>query len=309
MAPDVSIIIVSWNAKAYLKECLESLMEQAPADAWEVIVVDNNSADGSPEMAAREFPRTKVIRTGANLGFARGNNIGVRASSGRYLCFINSDVHVMPGCVEKLVAFMEEHPSVGMAGPQILNKDRTVQPSCRTFPTLLGSVGQAFALDAILPARIASDGFFSCDARIPYHEVEVLSGCFWIVRRAALDEVGLLDETFFMYSEDIDWCKRFWKHGWKIAHCTQAQAIHYGAASSSNAPIRFFLEMQKARLLYWRKHYGRAGSVAGSAVMLMHQLLRIPPRILMFCLAPSSREGNSFKIRRSTACIKWLLHI
>jgi hypothetical protein len=144
---DVSIVIVSWNARDYLVKCLRSIEETRGTLTLEVIVVDNASSDGSPEAVAGQFPWVQLIQTGANLGFARGNNVGIVRSTGRYVYLINSDVVLLKGCLQGLVEFMDAHPAVGLAGPRILNADRTFQISMRRSPSLWANWGQAFFLD------------------------------------------------------------------------------------------------------------------------------------------------------------------
>ena len=133
--PEISVIIVSWNASGYLEKCLESL-SSGIARSYEVIVVDNDSNDGSPLMVMHRFPWAKLIQTGANLGFAKGNNIGIENSRGKYLALINSDAIALPGCLDALSQFLDDHPDVGMVGPRVMNGDRSLQSSCRRFPTL-----------------------------------------------------------------------------------------------------------------------------------------------------------------------------
>lgn len=147
----ISVVIVSWNAKAYLLECLESVLRQYPADQLEVIVVDNASSDGSPDAVRDKYPAVKLICNTSNDGFAKGNNIGIRASSGEYLFLVNSDVVVSDGCFEKLVCYMDDHPDVGMSGPKIFSADGSVQRTCMGFPSLWNTLCRALALDALFP--------------------------------------------------------------------------------------------------------------------------------------------------------------
>jgi GT2 family glycosyltransferase len=305
---DVSIIIVSWNAKQYLLDCLNSIVDTADECSQEIIVVDNASSDGSPDAVASLFPEVTLIRNKENLGFARANNIAIRTSSGRYVCLINSDVVVLDGCIEGLVKCMDSNPTVGMAGPRILNQDRSLQVTCRHFPSIWNNLCQAIGLNKVFPRY----GFFSeplmryC-AHDSVRSVDVLSGCFWMVRREALDEVGLLDERFFFYGEDIDWCRRFHKAEWDILFYSETEAIHFGGASSDNSPIRFYLEMQKADLQYWRKHHGRTGQAGYAMIIVFRHLLRVPFSALQYILSPKGKELALFKLRRNLACIRWVL--
>lgn len=294
---DVSVIIVSWNAKKHLVDCLNSL-----GNGREIIVVDNGSSEGSPEVVEKEFPQVKLIRNAENLGFARANNIGIRASTGRYVCLINSDVVVLNDCIESLVKFMDSNSPVGMAGPRILNPDRTLQVSCRHFPSIWNNLCQALGLNYVFPkSAFFSEPFMKYWAHDEIRKVDVLSGCFLMIRREAIDEVGLLDENFFIYGEDIDWCRRFHKSGWDVMLYPEAQAIHIGGASSSNAPIRFYLETQKADLQYWRKHHGVLGRFAYTFIILLRQILRAIHGAIWYVISPSERKSTSLKLKRSLA--------
>lgn len=305
---DVSFIIVSWNAKDYLLKCLESIHETVRTQSFEIIVVDNDSSDGSPESVASQYPETILIETGANLGFARANNVGLQASKGRYLCLLNSDTELMPNTIQILSDYMDKTPSVGMAAPRILNSDGSLQPTCSRFPELLRCLCSAIGLSRIFPnsALFGQQLITSWD----YNEerfVDVLLGCFWFVRREAFNEVGPLDETFFMYGEDIDWCKSFHKKNWKLALYPEAEAIHYGGASSQNAPLQFYLALQGAHLTYWRKHHGSVSTLLRVLILLMHQSVRILGRLLIYPLFPANRTENAAKIRRSLMCVLWLI--
>jgi len=306
---DVSIIIVNWNTKQHLLNCLDSL-SNSDRYTQEIIVVDNASSDGSVDTVISRFPTIKVIENKENIGFAKANNIGIRQSIGRYVCLINSDIIVLDDCIKNLMTFMDENSNIGMAGPRILNPDHTCQVSCRHFPTLWNNLCQALGLNYLFPkSAFFSDWLMNYWPHDSIRSVDALSGCFLMVRREAMNEVGLLDEDFFIYGEDIDWCRRFHQAGWDVVFFPNAKAIHVGAASSANAPIKFYIEMQKADLQYWRKHHGRVGQVIYSMIIILRQALRIIHGAFQYIIHPSQRKTNSFKLKRSLACIRWVLHI
>ena len=295
---DLSIIIVSWNAKKYLVECLQSIRATAQGLAYEVVVVDNASSDGSPEAVKQDFPGVWLIETGANLGFARANNLGVGRARGRYCAFVNSDVVVLPGCFQALLAFMDAHPEVGLAGPRLLNSDRTFQPSCRAFPTLGRHLARALFLN-----RSLADASYQGNTARP---VEVLAGSFWIARREAVEAVGKLDEQFFFYAEDLDWCRRFRQGGWSVVFFPGAQSIHYGGGSSSGEPTRFSLEWQKASLQLWRKHYGRVITAAYLVITLLHNLLRLGLYVGVRCTRPGKKALANQKVEQHWKAVQWV---
>jgi hypothetical protein len=304
----VSVIIVNWNAREYLLQCLASLTPAACRHAMEIIVVDNDSSDGSPEAVEAQFPHVQLVRSGANLGFARGNNLGVARSRGRYLAFVNSDVKVLPNCLTTLVDYCDQHPDVGVAGPRVIGGDGKLQRSCRGFPTVWNMFCRALALDAMFPRVKMFSGYeLGYWPQETLRSVEVLSGCFWLVRREALEKVGLLDEAFFMYGEDVDWCKRFWDGGWKLMFVPAAGAIHYGGASSANAPVRFYIERQRADLQYWRKHHGWLAVSCYFLISCGHLALRSLGYTFALGFARRKREAYAYKVRRSLACLRWMV--
>jgi hypothetical protein len=304
----ISVIVVSWNARNYLRNCLASIRESGGPLVGEVIVVDNASTDGSPDMVADEFPEAALIRSSKNLGFAGGNNLGLKHASHSYLALINSDVILHPECFQKLMAFLEDHSDVGLVGPRILGGDGRLQRTCRRLPTLWNTTCRVLALDNVLSR---SPLFSGREMRHWNHdneaEVEVLSGCFWMARRKAVEEVGGLDERFFFYAEDVDWCKRFLGKGWKVAFVPQATATHFGGVSSANAPLRYSIEMLRANLAYWRKHRGIPGQVAFYLLSVVHHALRLTVRGLKRVAGNDPGGETAYKIKRSQTCLRWLL--
>ena len=253
------------------------------------------------------FPHVRILRNQANLGFARANNLGIAASTGQYVCLINSDVKVLPDCVNRLVDYCKQNPQAGMVGPRVIGGDGKLQRSCRGFPTIWNMFCRALALDTLFRKWKLFSGYtLSFWPQDCLRRVDVLSGCFWLIRRSALDEVGLLDEAFFMYAEDIDWCKRFWLSGWQVVFLPSAEAIHYGGASSSNAPVRFFIEKQRADLQYWRKHHGRVAMWGYFLIACLHLSTRAAGYGLAMALRKGRAETNRYKLKRSIACLGWM---
>jgi GT2 family glycosyltransferase len=302
----ISVIIVSWNAKAFLLKCIQSVLAQRFPGPVEIIVVDNASSDGSPEAVRESFPMVKLICNKDNQGFAKANNIGIRASTGDYLFLINSDVEVSPGCFATMIHEMEQHRNIGILGPKIVGSDGRVQRSCMGYPSLWNEFSRALALDSIFPKSKLFGGqlltFWRHDER---RCVGVINGCFWMLRRSAVEEVGLLDERFFIYGEDVDWCKRFNDSDWKVVFFPEAEALHYGGASSSNAPVRFYLEMQRAQHQYWIKHHSRLASDTFLLINLLHHTVRLVGETVIYPFRRRKGIASTHKIVRSVASIKW----
>jgi GT2 family glycosyltransferase len=305
---DISAVILSWNGRQYLETCLMSL-EQAKGDCClEVIVVDNASSDGSAEMVRCKFPGVKLIQNQENLGFAGGNNIGIKASSGRYVCLINSDIKLLKGCLQGLLNYMEQNPNIGILGPKILNADLTHQSSCRSFPGLWNNFCSAVGLaSAFTQVRVFSGEhmfYFQGDSVV---DVDVLVGCFWFVRREAMNQFGLLDEDFFMYAEDVDWCKRCWRTGWRVVFFPGAQVIHYwGGSSIKQDPVWVALTQQRSILHYWEKHHGVVARLGISCVLFLHKLIRLTGASITSArwLNPEQRIDCRTRVRVITACLK-----
>jgi hypothetical protein len=306
-APDVSIVVVSWNAKRYVLECLESLYAHPSSRTTEIIVVDNDSSDGTPEAIRAKFPRVTLIQNEANMGFAKGNNIGMAAAKGRYLCLVNSDVVVPADCIDTILNYLHRNPRVGLLGPKMLAPDGSIGQSVKNLPTVWNTFCVALGLHSLFPHSRLVGGFeprsFSYSTSA---DVEVVSGWFWVARLEAIAEVGGLDERFFMYGEDIDWCRRFRQAGWRVVYCADAEALHYGAASSARTPARFYTEMYRANLQYFRKHHAKASALAYRAVIWLHQAVRVTSYALLFFLRPGRRSDSAFKVKRSWSCLAWI---
>jgi len=302
---DVSVIIVSWNARRHLEECLASVYESSAPVAPEVIVVDNASTDGSPEMVGKHFPEVRLLRCRENLGFAVANNIGIRQSHGRYIALVNSDVKILGRCLDTLVAFMDQHPKVGLVGPRILNTDMTLQSSCRRFPNPWNNLCAASGLARLSGPHPLFSGehmlYFRHDEVRP---VDVLVGCFWVMRREALDRVGPLDERFYIYAEDVDWCRRCWNAKWEIMFCPDAQAIHHSGGSSVNDPVRFAVEQHRALLRYWRKHHGILGRLYMVILLGFGQLLRYLSAFVSTIVRRSAASDSRLRMRKASACLR-----
>lgn len=305
---DISIVIVAWNAKRYLELCLESLLTAPTRRSMETIVVDNASSDGTSEMIATRFPWVKLIKSQDNLGFSRGNNVGIRQAQGRYVALVNPDVIVLPGCLDALADFLDQSPKVGNVGPRVLNPDMTLQSTCRRFPTLWNNFCSAMGLGA----RFANSRLFAGEHMFYFpHDrtqaVDVLVGCFSFIRRQTFHDVGLLDEGLFMYGDDVDWCRRSWKAGWQVVFYPGARAIHDRGKITAPFPVRFALAQQRSVLYYWDKHHGFGGRLGIRVIMVFHHLIRCAAGIGKAVAQPRATAENSVKTKVSRACLRELL--
>ena len=305
---DISIIVVTWNCKRYVEECLTSLSNGLEDFATEIIVIDNASTDGTREMIQNQFPNVRFIETGINLGFARGNNVGMRLALGRYVCLINPDVNVPSDCVPKMYEFMERHTDVGLLGPKMLGTRGEARRSGMRFPSVWNAFLRAVALDSLFKGTGLFGGWLMSDFDFnTTRDIDILNGWFWMARREALDKVGFLDERFFMYGEDLDWSKRYHLAGWRVVFFADASALHYGGASSANSPVRFYIEMQRANLQYWEKHHGRLSYPFFWLALSLNHVTRTVGYSLLYVAKRSLRYEALFKMKRSLACIRWLM--
>lgn len=252
---DVSIIIVSWNTREVTRACLASIKEQTAGIVYETIVIDNNSADGSQEMVANEFPEVILVANKDNVGFAAANNQGMEIARGRYLLLINSDTIVLDRAIQSCIEFADSKPDAGVVGCRILNQDGSLQPSCFMCPSPLNLFLSATYLYKMFPGN----RFFGRELMTWWKhdcemDVEVIRGCFMLVRKEAFDEVGPMDDSFFMYGEESDWCFRFSKDNWRIVFTPSAQIIHLGGQSSRQVKPQMMLQARSGILQFIRKN-------------------------------------------------------
>ncbi|HVU46965.1 MAG TPA: glycosyltransferase family 2 protein [Terracidiphilus sp.] len=308
MSVDLSVVIVAWNAKHYLELCLDSLEKAPPRRSMEVLVVDNASADNTIEMVESKFPWVKLIKSKENLGFSKGNNVAIRQAQGRYIALVNPDVIVFPGCLDALADFLDENPKVGDVGPRVFNPDMSQQSTCRRFPTLWNNFCSATRLDTLFKGSRFFAGehmfYFSHDRKLA---VDVIVGCFSMIRRETFDQVGLLDEDLFMYGDDVDWCRRAWNAGWQVCFYPGAEAIHDRGKTTAPFPAHFAVAQQRSVLHYWSKHHTIFGVFGIKSIMFFHHLMRYAMATLSG-LAGGQKAQNDVRRQVSGACLRQLLY-
>ncbi len=276
---DVSICIPTLNASGYLRDCLRSISEQplltwvaaelssegsnedAPVSpgslAVEIIVVDNASTDDTLEMLAIEFPAARLVKNTTNLGYTHPVNQALQLSRGRYMLLLNPDTIILPGAINELVGYLESHPQVGICGPKVLNRDGTLQKACKRGVSRPWAAFSYFlGLSALFPHSKFFGGYLlNYLDEDEVHEVDGISGSCMLIRRSVINQIGYLDERFFAYQEDADYCFQAKKAGWKVVYFPSAQIIHYGGQGGSRAqPYRSIYEWHRSYYLYYRKN-------------------------------------------------------
>ncbi len=290
---DASIIVVSWNTRDILRDCLRSVYAETRDVSFEVIVIDNASSDGSADMVRREFPQAVLVANPDNRGFAAANNQGIDRATGRYLLLLNPDTIVLEGAIDKAIAFADHQPEAAVVGCRVLNADRTLQRSCFKFPSALNLFLLATYLDRLFPrsrffGRDRMTWWDSNDSR----PVDVVSGCFMLVRREAIDQVGKLDESYFIYCEETDWCYRFGRAGWKVLYMPDAEIIHLGGSSSSQVRLPMRLQLSASILLFIKRHRGWLAYILASMAVSLFFTIRVPFWLLKAGLSARTRSTD-----------------
>ncbi|MDE2949735.1 MAG: glycosyltransferase family 2 protein [Chloroflexota bacterium] len=258
---EISVIIVNWNVRDLLDKCLASLFQAQDAGggkrlALEIIVVDCNSQDASVAMVRERYPGVKLLPQGENIGFTRGNNLGMAAAAADTLLLLNPDTEVCKDTLMTMLEFMRQRPDTGILGPHTLNTDGSHQSTRRRFPTLLTGIFESSWLSALAPAGLFDSYFIRDTADDDILEVDWAQGSALMLRRAVLQDIGGLDEGFVMYSEELDFCKRAKDAGWKVIYHGGAKIMHHGGKSSEQVAAFKQIQFHSSKLRYFRKHHG-----------------------------------------------------
>jgi hypothetical protein len=305
---DVSVIIVNWNTSNFLRDCLASVYAEIEGITFEVIVIDNASTDGSAEMIKKEFQQVILIQNIENYGFAAANNQGMRIAKGRYVLLLNSDTLVLDGAIQKTISFADQHPEAGVVGCQVWENRVTIQRTCFRFPTIRNLIIQKLGMCRLLPRYRLFGGEKMVEwNRDSEREVDVVSGMFMLVRREAIDQVGMMDEDYFVYAEETDWCWRFRKMRWKCLFMPNARIIHRdgGSKSTEQLSVRMFVQQQKSLLIFYKKQRGQFSWITAKIIYIFSMLVRY---VIFVVLSFFQRDGKApKKAVQSLAALKFHL--
>mgnify|MGYP000846362706 FL=1 len=269
MGADLAIVIVSWNVASLLRACLDSILHapdvtQRDGQLWvgqhsaEIWVVDSASSDGSANMVAQRYPQVRLIACETNVGFTAGNNLAMRRCEGRYLLLLNPDTEIVEDALSSMMDYMERHPDIGALGPQLRYPDGSVQSSRRRFPTLAMAFMESTLLEQWLPDNRWARAYRFADAPADVIQpVDWVTGACMLVRRKAVERVGLMDEDLFMYSEELDWCRRLADDGWRVIYYPCAVVVHHEGRSAEQVAAARDIYFHSSKVHYFRKHHGR----------------------------------------------------
>jgi len=295
MAVDLSIVIVSWNVVDLLRDCLQSILAAPTTQlsddgaihidsyAVEVHVVDNASSDGSAEMVRSSFPQVKLIASRTNLGFAGGSNLALGRCQGRYVLLLNPDTRVLGDALSVMVNHMERNSDVGVVGPRVYYADGRPQPSRRRFPTMMTAFMESTLLQHWFPRNRWALRYYMAD--VPddiVQDVDWVIGACMLVRAETIERVGPLDQAFFMYSEEMDWCRRITDDGWRVVYLPQAEIIHHEGRSSDQVVPARHIRFQTSKIRYFRKHHGPSQATVLRLFILLTYLVQLAEEALKY---------------------------
>lgn len=290
---DVSVIIVAWNVREFLQKCLESVLKETKGIEFEVIYVDNASKDDSVEMVRSQFLDVRIIENDENKGFIKANNQGIEIARGRYVLLLNSDTIVLDNAIAKTVRFADDCREAGVVGCRVLNPDMTLQRSCFMYPSVLNMFLSATYLYKVFPRS----RFFGRDRMTWWdyddiREVETVCGCYSLVRKEAINQAGVMDQKYFMYGDDPDWCYRINKAGWKIMFTPGASIIHYGGQTTKQKKREFRWQLHGSVLLFIRLHRSMTSFIMARIMTTLFLFLRVPFWFLNGILREGERKDS-----------------
>ncbi len=300
---DVSVVIVNWNARDLLRGCLASIAKETRA-SHEVFVIDNASKDGSCDMVRAEFPWVKLMENETNRGFAAANNQGLREARGRYLLLLNPDTVILEGAIDKAIADADARVDAGVVGCQVWESPERIQRTCFSFPTPLNLFFSQTGLQKRFPrSRLLGRPELMWWDRMSERDVDVVSGMFMLVRREAMDQVGLMDEDYFVYGEEADWCCRFWRAGWRCVFVPTGRILHLegGGKSTSQVRVPMYVQLLKSLLLFNRKNFGVLAWACAKGVFVLAMALKWATGVWT-----GGEEGHARR-RLARASLAWLL--
>lgn len=304
----LSIVIVNWNAGHLLKDCLQSIYRNIIKINCEIFVVDNASTDGSLEMVRKEFPQVKLIENKSNLGFAKANNQAINKSKGMYILLLNPDTIVQKDTFHNMLEFMNTHPEAGVVGSKVLYADGSLQLSCGHFPSLQTEFFHSTLLEEIFSKSPLMGNFRMTNwDHNSVKEVDWVSGSCLLVRKAAITDIGLLDEAIFMYAEDIDWCYRIKNAAWKTYYLPQSKIIHLESQIANTNLTNKLKNGYQGLYYFFDKHYGKKVAILFKVLVANGMILRMTIRSFQYAMNYERKRARElfiayFQVLRMVLC-------
>ena len=303
---EVSIVIVNWNTRELLGNCISSIIRET-TKSYEIIVIDNASTDGTATMVATEFPEVVLIANTENRGFAAANNQGFLVATGHKILLLNPDTLILDGAVDRMVDWLDEYPDVGCVGCQVMKDEETIQLTCFADLGPLNLALVEFGIQRLMPRHplIGRPEYGGWD-RLSQRDVDVVTGMFMLVPRRVIDQVGGLDEAFFIYAEEADWCRRIRDAGWRCVFTPTARILHLdGGGKSTKSTLqmrtRMYVQLYKSKMIYLRKHHGRTGAIVGWVILSLSALLKFGSNL--------PRRNSESAVRRQLAFAALRYHL
>lgn len=287
---DLAIVIVNWNTREILRECLASLAGPRQHMNCDIIVVDNASSDGSSEMVREHFPWARLIQNDENRGFAAANNQAIETVNARHVLLLNSDTVVLGDALGASVRYLDEHKDIGGMGCRVLNTDRTMQPTCFRYPSLLNLFLLFLGVENMRRPAFFSRRKMLDWARDSERDVDVVTGCYLMVRKEVIDQVGVLDEAFYFYGEETDWCKRIIDAGWRLTFAPVGEIIHHGNSSAAKLNARRDVLLTEALV---RVHHKHGGPLMAALAWLILSSFNVSRAIAWTCLGIANKAGRA----------------
>ena len=285
----ISIIIVNWNTRELLVDCIESIYASPPEGEFDIWIVDNYSSDGSPAMIRESYPDVNFIENDENVGFGKANNQALRKSQGDYVLLLNPDTVVKTNAISELINFLDNNPDAGIAGARLINPDGTLQISAFPFPTLFREFWRMFYLDSVVYlSNYPMKNWNKDQAR----EVDTLLGACMLIRREAINQFGLFDEEYFIYSEEVDLCTRLKEAGWRLYWVPGAVVIHFAGKSIQQVSEEMFLRLYEGKVLYFRKHHSKLSVFVYKLILFAATITRLVLTPFALVEEPAKRDEH-----------------
>jgi GT2 family glycosyltransferase len=305
---DVSIIVVTWNTRDLLRACLASIFKETRCVSFQIIVIDNASDDGTADMVRTEFPGIELVVNRENRGFAAANNQGIRASNARYFLLLNPDTVILDGAICRCVEYADANPDVGIVGCQVYQDGQCIQRTGFAFPSAWNLFLTLSGLSRAFPkSRLFGAPQLGWWARDDERDLDVISGMFMLIREEALRQIGLLDEDYFVYTEEADLCFRFARTGWRRVFIPSARIVHVdgGGKSASQVNTKMFVQLQKSMMIYYKKNCGKPDWVAAKAIYIASNIARGAIWLVLSYL----RQDSSLKSNAAAAFAALRYHL